>query len=155
MDLEQVFIKEEITDSTFIQNETSDFHENEAALPHIKLELTEAIKKEPFEIKEETVDFDHSSLPLNHHEKIERIPEIKEEAIENSEETEIKTVNENHVDIFENQNDHNFKLDETDPLKFCSPNLDSKEAKKRRSNKLHSCLSCNSKFPCKSKLKVG
>ena len=155
MDLEQVFIKEEITDTIGIQNETRDFHENEAVLPCIKLELAEAIKKEPFEIKEETVNFEQSSLPLNPHELIEEIPEIKEEAIENFEETETKSVNENFEDIFENKNDHNFRLDETDPLKFCSPTLDSKEAKKRRSNKLHSCLSCNSKFPCKSKLKVG
>jgi uncharacterized Zn-finger protein len=153
MDLEQVFIKEEIADTIGSQNETSDIHENEAALPYIKLELTEAIKKEPFEIKEETVDFEHSSLPLNHHENIEEIPEIKEETIENFEETETKSVNENFVDVFEKKNDQNFKLGETDPLKFCSPTLDSKEANKRRSNKLHSCLSCNSKFPCKSKLK--
>ena len=155
MDLEQVFIKEEITDTIGIQNETRDFHENEAVLPCIKLELAEAIKKEPFEIKEETVDFEHSSLPLHSHENTEGIPEIKKEAIENSEETETKSVNENFVGIFENKNDHNFKLDESDPLQFCSPILDSKEAKKRRFNKLHSCLSCNSKFPCKSKLKVS
>ena len=155
MDLEQVFIKEEITDTIGSQNETSDFYKNEGALPYIKLELSEAIKKEPFEIKEETVDFEHSSLPLNPHEHIEEIPEIKEEAIENFEESETKSVNENFVDVFENKNDHNLKLDETDPLKFCSPTLDSKEAKKRKSNKLHSCLSCNSTFPCKSKLKVS
>ena len=156
MDLGQVSIKEEVTYTNIgSQNETSDFHESEAALPLIKLELTEAIKEEPFEIKEESVDFEHSSLPLNLRENIEGIPEIKQEAIENFEETETKSVNENFVDIFENKNDHNFKLDETDPLKFCSPILDSKEAKKRRSNKLHSCLSCNSKFPCKSKLKVS
>ena len=155
MDLEQVFIKEEIIDTIGIQNETSDYQENEAALPYIKLELTKAIKEESFDVKEKTVDFEHSSLPLNPHENIEGIPEIKQEAIENFEETETKSVNENFVDIFENKNDHNFKLDETDPLKFCSPILDSKEAKKRRSNKLHSCLSCSSKFPCKSKLKVS
>ena len=156
MDLEQVFIKEEITDTNIgSQNETRDFHENEAPLPYIKLELTEAIKEESFRIKEETVIFEYSSLPLNPHGNIEGIPEIKEETIESFEETETKSVNENFVGIFENKNDHNFKLDETDPLKFCSPTLDSKEAKKRKSNKLHSCLSCNSTFPCKSKLKVS
>jgi hypothetical protein len=101
MDLEQVFIREEIPDTTESQIGASGFHRNEAVFPDIKLELTEAIKEEAFEIKEESDG--HSKLPLNLQENDTEIPIIKKEPIEDFAAAEPKSVDETFVDVFENK----------------------------------------------------